>query len=192
MFARLLVLLLLCASTWAGAGEIPLSNPQLTVSDDGYTLSSDFSVELNPHLEEAVLHGVTLYFTVDFEAYRPRWYWFDERVVARTQTYRLYYHALTRQYRLSYGALHQSFPTLPDALHVLGRVRNWVVVERGDDKAFKVGETYQLALRMRLDLSQLPKPFQVSALGNRDWDMASEQARWLYTAPPLPPAGDGR
>jgi hypothetical protein len=31
---------------------------------------------------------------------------------------------------------------------------------------------------MRLDLTQLPKPFQVSALTNRDWDLASEWRRW--------------
>jgi hypothetical protein len=113
---------------------------------------------------------------------RPRWYWLDEKIASQTRTYRLSYHALTRQYRLSAGALHQSYDTLSDALRVLARVRNWVVVERGGDA--KPGETYAAALRMRLDLQQLPRPFQIAALGNRDWNLASDWKTWTATLPP--------
>jgi hypothetical protein len=31
---------------------------------------------------------------------------------------------------------------------------------------------------MRLDTAQLPKPFQVSALANREWTLASPWRRW--------------
>jgi hypothetical protein len=31
---------------------------------------------------------------------------------------------------------------------------------------------------MRLDTTQLPKPFQVSALANREWTLASQWKRW--------------
>jgi hypothetical protein len=31
---------------------------------------------------------------------------------------------------------------------------------------------------MRLDTAQLPKPFQVSALANREWNLASGWKRW--------------
>jgi hypothetical protein len=88
---------------------------------------------------------------------------------------RLSYHALTRQYRISRGALHQSFSSLADALRILSRVRSWQVLQRDE---METGTEYQAALRMRLDLTQLPKPFQVSALTNRDWDLASEWRRW--------------
>lgn len=88
---------------------------------------------------------------------------------------RLSYHALTRQYRISRGALYQSFSSLTDALQVLSRVRSWQVLERAEMEA---GTEYQAALRMRLDVTQLPKPFQVNALTSRDWNLASEWRRW--------------
>lgn len=166
------------------AAEIEIANPQITASEDGYVVAADFSFELNERLEEAVTKGVVLYFVVDFEMTRPRWYWLDEKLVSRSQTYRLSYHALTRQYRLSTGGLHQSFDSLSDALRMLSRLRNWLVIDKGTEKAgVRVGETYTAALRMRLDTNQLPRPFQIAALGNKDWNLASDWKVWQATLP---------
>jgi len=33
---------------------------------------------------------------------------------------------------------------------------------------------------MRLDVTQLPKPFQVNALTSREWNLASEWRRWPF------------
>ena len=169
------------------AAEIEIANPQITASDEGYVVAADFSFELNDRLEEAVTKGVVLYFVTDFEMTRPRWYWFDDKLVTRTQTVRLAYHALTRQYRVTTGGgLHQSYGTLTEALRAVSRLRNWLVVERGD-KAPKSGDTLQAALRIRLDLNQLPRPFQISALGNKDWNLSSDWKIWAATLPALPP-----
>ena len=176
---------------WGGlvlAAEIEVADPHLSAVEDGYVVAADFSFDFNQRLEEAVSKGVVLYFVFDFELTRPRWYWFDEKVVSRSQTYRLSYHALTRQYRLSFGALHQSFETLAEALRVLSRLRNWVVIEKpaadkGDKIQPRVGESYQAAVRLRLDINQLPKPFQIAALGNKDWNLASDWKAWQTTLP---------
>jgi len=166
------------------AAEIEIANPQITASEDGYVVAADFSFELNERLEEAVTKGVVLYFVVDFEMTRPRWYWLDEKLISRSQTYRLSYHALTRQYRLSTGGLHQSFDSLSDALRMLSRLRNWLVIDKGTEKAgVRVGETYTAAIRMRLDTNQLPRPFQIAALGNKDWNLASDWKVWQATLP---------
>ena len=166
------------------AAEIEIANPQITASEDGYVVAADFSFELNERLEEAVTKGVVLYFVADFEMMRPRWYWFDEKLVSRSQTYRLSYHALTRQYRLSTGGLHQSFDSLSDALRMLSRLRNWLVIDKDAEKAgVRPGETYTAALRMRLDINQLPRPFQIAALGNKDWNLASDWKVWQATLP---------
>jgi hypothetical protein len=106
----LLLLLLVPAIAWAA--EIQIGNEQLDPGEEGYVLSADFRFELKPRLEEAVGRGVVLYFVVEYEMTRERWYWLDQTVVARSLTYSLSYHALTRQYRLSTGGLHQSFATL--------------------------------------------------------------------------------
>ena len=169
---------LLPALAWSA--EIEIANPQLAAGEDGYVLAADFNFDFNARLEEAVTRGVVLHFVADFELTRPRWYWFDEKVAVRSQTYRLSYHALTRQYRLSTGGLHQSFATLSEALRVLSRLRNWVVIDKGGAQS---GEPYVAALRMRLDLNQLPRPFQIAALGNKDWSLASDWKTWQATLP---------
>jgi hypothetical protein len=157
------------------AEEIEVGAAQLVGSDEGIVLNADFALGLNARLEDVLAQGVPLHFVVEFECLRPRWYWLDERIGAATLTARLSFHALTRSYRVSTGTLHQSFPTLEEALRALGRVREWLVLPPG---ALQQGTTYNAYLRMRLDVSQLPKPFQVSALANRDWSIASEWTKW--------------
>jgi hypothetical protein len=85
------------------------------------------------------------------------------------------------------GGLHQSFSSLTEALAMLARLRNWVVVDK-NDKALRPGELYQAALRLRLDFTQLPRPFQISALGNKEWSLASDWKTWQASLLPLPAA----
>ena len=162
----------------AVAAEVEVTGAGLTSSEDGYLLNADFRTELSARLEDVVSRGVPLYFVIDFELRRPRWYWFDQLVENRERSFRLSYHALTRQYRLSSGVLYQNFATLEDALAILSRIRDWPVAERG---ALKQGVTYQAQLRLRLDLTQLPKPLQVTAIGSKEWSLDSDWYRFGYT-----------
>ena len=144
--------------------------------EDGLALDADFAFELTPRLAEVVGNGVPLYFSVEFELTRRRWYWFDETAAAQRLQLRLSYHALSRQYRLSTGLLQQSFPTLDEALNVLKRVRNWLVIDR---TARFSDADYDAAVRMRLDTALLPKPFQLSALTGRDLQLESPWKRFI-------------
>lgn len=174
------IALLLMAALAVHAAEISIRNPHLEANEDGYALSADININFNRRLEEAVSRGIVLFFATDFELTRSRWYWFDEHVIRRSKTFRLSYHALTRQYRLSTGAsaLHQSYTTLDEALSVMSHIRNWQVLENDEPKA---GQVYLASLRMRLDLTQMPKTFQVSALSNRDWNLSSDWVSWSFT-----------
>ena len=134
-------------------------------------LNATFEFELPQALEEAVQKGIALYFNIEFEAFRKRWYWFDRKVASSTLTYRLSYSPLTRQYRLARGGLSQSFETLDEALALLKSVRNWRVADRG---LLNPREEYDAQVRMRLDVTQLPKPFQVNAITSREWTLASD------------------
>jgi len=162
------------------ADEIAVRDARLVADESGVALNADFVVTLTPRLENALHEGVALYFTTEFECTRPRWYWLDERIASVSRSTRLSFHALTRTYRLNTGTLHQSFPSLSEALHVLGRIRQWVVIQ--NDQLYPA-TTYVAAVRMRLDVTQLPKPFQVSALTNREWTLVSEWARWGFITP---------
>ncbi len=159
----------------AAADEIAVTQARLVATDEGITLEADFQFDLTARLEDALGKGVPLYFIVEFECLRPRWYWFDERVGAAARASRLSFHALTRTYRVATGALHQSFATLDEALRAIGLVRAWQVLPKG---ALRPDASYIAYVRMRLDTSQLPKPFQVSALANREWNLAAPWKRW--------------
>jgi Domain of unknown function (DUF4390) len=173
------------AAVAASADEIEVVDAHLTAADDGVLLAADFAFELNPRLAEVVTNGVPLYFVVEFELTRPRWYWFDEKAVAKRIQLRLSYHALSRNYRLSTGALQQNYTSLEEALNVLRRVRNWQVADRG---AGLTDATYEAAVRMRLDVTLLPKPFQLSALTSRDLNLESPWKRFSFRPPAPSPA----
>jgi hypothetical protein len=157
------------------ASSIEVTSANLELGEEGYFVNADFDVKLTSRIAEALQSGVSLYFLVEFELIRPRWYWFDEKTVVSRLQYRLTYHALSRQYRLWTGTLHQPFGTLEEALRVLGRVRSWTVLERDQ---VSPGQPYQAGVRMRLDPTQLPKPFQLSAITSRDWTLESDWKRF--------------
>ena len=115
---------------------------------------------------------------VEFELARPRWYWFDEKPVQLSQTYRISYTPLLRQYRLSVGSVYQNFTRFEEVTRVLSRLRGWHVAEKG---ALKKDQVYQASVRMRLDTAQLPKPFQLNAISSRDWTLDSDWHRWTIT-----------
>lgn len=149
-----------------------------SAGDDGWELTADFHLPLPDRLEEAVNRGVALYFVLEFELVRPRWYWWDEIAASASQTWRLGYHALTQQYRLTQGGgFAQAFGSLGEALQTLSRVRGWKVIAAGEASP---GSEYQARLRMRLDASMLPKPFQVTAITNRDWTLQAEWTRLRF------------
>jgi uncharacterized protein DUF4390 len=171
----LLAALLLVVAVPALAEGIEVKSAAIVPDEDGWSLEADFDIQFSPRLEEAINRGVPLYFVVEFELARPRWYWLDEKPVQVSQTYKISYTPLLRQYRLSVGNLYQNFTRLDEVTRVLSRLRGWHVADKG---ALKKDTTYQAGLRMRLDTAQLPKPFQVNAIASRDWTLASDWQRW--------------
>jgi hypothetical protein len=150
-------------------------------SDGAIVLNATFEFDLPQALEEAVQKGIALYFNIEFELFRKRWYWLDRRIAASTLVYRLSYSPLTRQYRLARGGLSQPFESLDEALALVKSVRNWRVADKA---MFLPGEDYDAQVRMRLDVSQLPKPFQVNAITSREWSLSSDW-RELQVTPDL-------
>jgi hypothetical protein len=172
-----LTLALALLSALAAAGGIEPVRGQLTAGDEGYVLAAEFAIDLGTQLEEAVARGVALTFNMEFTLSRKRWYWADEYIAGHVVNYRLSYNALTRQYRLSVGGLHRSFASLDEALRALGRVADLPIVDKA---AIKPGETYYAALRLALDKSQLPKPFQVDAIASKEWQVDARVLRWQF------------
>ena len=162
----------------AHAEGIAVKSATVEPVEGGWQLEAEFDIQFSPRLEEAVNRGVPLYFVVEFELLRPRWYWFDEKPVQFSQTYKISYTPLLRQYRLSVGNVYQNFTRFEEVTRVLARLRGFQVADRN---AVKKDVTYQAGIRMRLDTAQLPKPFQLNAIASRDWTLASDWHRWSIT-----------
>lgn len=153
------------------AASVSVGNAAIAPSNEGYFLDADFNLRLNGTLEDALSRGVVLYFVIEGRLWRPRWWWFNDLVTAAQLTRTLSYNSLTRQYRLSNGREYQNFSALEDAETALGQVRDWKIA---DAQSLDKTNRYRGSIRMWLDVTQLPKPFQVKAVTAKDWSMDSD------------------
>lgn len=183
--ARLLAVPILALTlALAGAARaqgIDVRQFTLEPAEESYVVNASFEFLLTPRLEEALNNGVSLAFLVDFELIRPRWYWLDEKVAAERLAVRITFNPLLRQYRVSTGNLQIHFSSLADALNTVTRLRAWPVFERDRVRS---DTAYVASLRMRLDTTQLPKAFQLSALTDRDLALSSDWKRINFTPAP--------
>ena len=181
ILSRLVIaVLLLCpaVSALAQGHGIDVRRAAGSMAGDHFVLEADIDVVLSAPLEEALHKGIPLYFVLEFEMVRSRWYWFNDRAVSTQQGYRLSYSALTRQYRIGVGAFYQNYATLNEALQLMSRVRRRLDLDPG---TLSRGTPYTAGLRLRLDTTQLPKPFNLNALGSREWSLGSDWHRWTVT-----------
>jgi hypothetical protein len=176
--ALLTLWLALTAVMPAYAQGIELRKAAVAIAEDAYVLDARFDIVLTHTLEDVLNKGVPLYFLLEFELIRPRWYWFNDKVSSWQQQHRLSYNALTRQYRLGIGNLYQNYASLAEAMEVMSQIRRRQEIEPG---SLRRDTTYTAALRFRLDTSQLPKPFQLNAVGSREWYIGSDWLRWNVT-----------
>jgi hypothetical protein len=159
------------------ADVVPVKSAELRIAEGDLQLSADFDLVLTPALEEALEKGIPLYFTTEFELSRTRWYWTDEKLAQWALTYRVSYNALTRQYRVGSGPLGQQFESVEEVQRFVGRVSSRPVLRA---ETLTRGTRYEAAVRFKLDVNQLPKPFQVNALASREWQLASDWHRWTF------------
>ena len=176
-FTLCILMMLSLFSAPASAEGIKLKSADLERADSDWLLNATFQIELTPGLEDAVQKGVVLYFQTEFDLTRSRWYWFDEKPVLAQRLTRLSYQPMTQQYRIATEGFTFSAKTMFEALQAVGSIGGWKVI---DSNQVDPSKSYTAALRMTLDLSKLPKPFQVNALNNRDWNVTSDWVRYAF------------
>lgn len=179
---RLLVVWLWLAAGMAQAQvAADITQLRLERSEDEWQLSAQLQFEIPTAVEDALLKGIPMVFVYNAEVLRERWYWSDKKVASTERHMRLAYQPLTRRWRLNVSSgpvaangaglvLNQSFDALAQALSAIKRVSKWKVADAAElDSATK----YKLDFRFKLDLGQLPRPFQIGALGQSEWDIAA-------------------
>ncbi len=170
--------LLLAAS--AAFADADIAQLRLERGDDGIYLSADVNFDLPQPVEEALVKGIAVYFVAEVELLRDRWYWSDKRVAASSRAFRLSFQPLTRRWRVQVSAngqvpsgpeltLGQNFESLREALTAIQRPSRWRIADGAD---FDPTSRHTLAFSFHLDMSKLPRPFQIGALGQSDWSIA--------------------
>jgi hypothetical protein len=186
----LLAMVMLMTGLAARANEtesVRLSRPLLSLAAENvWMIDADVQVTLNSVLIDALKRGVPLVFSAEFEISKKRWYWFNERLLSQSRPLRLSFHSVTQQYRVSQSEqLLLMTANLDEALAATLNVRQWqVVLATGElslqdlmQQIAKTPDAYEIRFRTRLDSAQLPKPLQLNALTNRDWNLSTEWVR---------------
>ena len=193
MLRRLLALFLgsLIALGSQSAGATEVTQLKMERSEEGVYLSAGVRFDLPPVVEDALLKGIPMFFVAEADIYRDRWYWYDKRVTTATRTMRLAYQPLTRRWRLNVvpGAISvtglrasfsQNYDTLADAISSIQRLSRWRIAEASE---IELDVRHNVEFRFRLDLSQLPRPFQIGVAGQKDWAITVETNRELIIEP---------
>ncbi|MDI1272353.1 DUF4390 domain-containing protein [Polaromonas sp.] len=160
-------------------------------SEEGVYLSASVHFDLPPAVEDALLKGIPMFFVAEADIYRSRWYWYDKRITTATRTMRLAFQPLTRRWRFNVmpGAISvtglrasfsQNYDNLDDALASIQRFSRWRIADAAE---VEPGVRHNVDFRFRLDLSQLPRPFQIGVAGQKDWAITVETNRDLVAEP---------
>lgn len=166
-----------CFPSAAAAEGITLLKAQLNLHGEIWQLAGGFAIDLSPTLEDALHRGVQLTFVQTFRVTRPRSYWFPENVAELSRVLRLSYNALLRQYYTTVSGYTLSHSSLEDALGYIGDFNDWAVLHQSQ---INRKHQYVLAVRMYLDVSQLPKPLQVNAVASQRWQLDSGWREWNF------------
>ena len=174
-------------------GVVPEISPlRLEQHGDGLSLSTSVQFELPAVVEDALHKGIAMFFVAEAELYRDRWYWTDRKVATTTRHMRLAYQPLTRRWRLTVSPgpignsglgvlLSQHYDSLSEALASVQRFTGWKIAEAAD---IEPDARYNVEFRFKLDLTQLPRPFQIGAVGQGDWVIAASRNQRLNPEPP--------
>jgi hypothetical protein len=164
---------------WAQNSVAELTELRPERRDAALYLTTQLKLELAPAVEDALIKGLAVHFVAEAEVMRDRWYWSDRKVGTASRYYRLAFQPLTRRWRLNVsnepistaglaGSISQSFENLPDALAVIRRQSGWKIAEMAD---VSPDSRQYINYRFWLDMSQLPRPFQIAAGNQTEWSL---------------------
>lgn len=174
-----MVWLLSLPCAWAQSSVAELTELKVVRQDGALVLAAQLKLELGPVVEDALIKGLAVHFVAEVDVMRDRWYWTDRKVGAATRYYRLAFQPLTRRWRLNVssepisgtalaGSISQHFETLNEALGVIRRQSGWRVADMAD---LNPEARQYISYAFRLDVSQLPRPFQIGAGNQADWQL---------------------
>ena len=170
---------------------VDLQGLKLERQDAGLYMSGQWRFDLPTALEDALLKGITLYFVTEVDISQERWYFYSQRVAHAERHVRLFYQPLTRRWRVNISpqpfnvsglgvSLGQSYDTAEDAMNAVRRIVQWRIANASD---LNSDAKQTIAINFKLDLKQLPRPLQIGAAGQSDWNIGFSKTQRLELAP---------
>lgn len=162
----------------ADARAAEVAQLQVERAEDAVLLSATVRFELPQVVEDALAKGIPMFFVAEATLLRDRWWWTDKKLTTATRHMRLAFQPLTRRWRLQVSAqpigqqgsaLGQSFDTREEALAAIQRISRWRIADAAEVEA---DAGHSVDFRFRLDVSQLPRPFQIGAVGQSEWNIS--------------------
>jgi len=180
-------LCLMLETASAAEPAIELQNLKVEQSEGAVYASLQWNFQLPAPLEDALYKGVALYFVADIEVTRERWYFYDKKLLSAQRHMRLSFLPLTRRWRVNVASqpfssaglgmsLGQSYDNLDDALQSIRRIAQWNI---GNASDLEPDAKQNIAINFKLDLTQLPRPMQMGAAGQNDWNIAWNKTQRL-------------
>jgi hypothetical protein len=139
--------------------------------------------ELPAAVEDALLKGIPVYFAVEADLLRERWYWTDKKMASAARNMRLAYQPLTGQWRLNVAsgaapagelvaanAPSQTFLSLAEAMATVKQFARWRIAGLSDNDP---SSKYRVDFRFWLDTNQLPRPFQIGVMAQTEWTISA-------------------
>jgi hypothetical protein len=171
-----------------GVSVANIASLQIERFEGGFFLNAQLKFDIPPVVQDVLNKGIPLIFVAEADVRRERWYWYDKKIIIATRQMRLAYQPLTRRWRLNItnntdfaaglgnglgGGLPQYFDTLPEALTKIQRISRLRILDVADIDS---DASYILDLSFKLDVSQLPRPFQIGLIGQSDWNISTSKS----------------
>ncbi len=170
---------MVCAPVHA-QGAQTVAHMDIERNPEGLYLNVSTEFSLPSLVEDALEKGIPMTFVADAEVVRARWYWADQTVSAVHRYMRLVYQPLTQRWRLNVSSspfdtsglgvsVGQTYDRLPEVLAAMQRIAFWKIADSTD---LDEKPPYRVHFRFQLDMSQLPRPLQIGALGRSGWNLS--------------------
>jgi hypothetical protein len=170
---------------------VELQGLKLERQDTALYMSANWKFDLPSALEDALLKGITLYFVTEVEINQERWYVYNQRVAQAERHVRLFYQPLTRRWRVNISpqpfnvsglgmSLGQSYDTAEEAMGAVRRIVQWRIANAVD---YNPDTKQTISINFKLDLRQLPRPLQIGAAGQSDWNISFSKTQRLELTP---------
>lgn len=171
-----LALLWLLAGSAQG-GELRVKDVRTRLEDGRFLLDADIGYRFSEQALEALGNGVPLTMLAHIQVRRTgAWIW-EDSVSDLQLRYGIRYKPLSERYEVYRlpGREGRSFVGRDAAIAALGEIRDLDLVAAD---RLAPDETYEVQLRVELDIEELPLPLRPIAYLRPDWKLGSKWTKW--------------